>query len=533
MPSILTGLTRANVVGVCVLAAMRMNFVVSVLLLLLGACPLQLWAGVGAERAATNTHGAVLGITPLPLRSAPASAPRHHLVAEDSVDTPLADTVLLREIVLAGHRRTRARVIFREMGLKRGARVPSKDLKLRVEQSYNTLMNTGLFASLDIEIDTLSEREVQLILNIRETWYIYPVPVFELADRNFNVWWNEMGGSLDRVNIGAKLAYYNFTGRRDKLRIGYTTGYTREYEFSYRHPYINPAGSLGLEVSYRYQRQREQNYQTIDNRQVFFALEDDFVYRRSSAELSLRYRRELYVSHQLELGYRNVGIADTIAEVLNPDFLGGGRNSQQFARLSYIFNDDHRDVRNYPWAGYQLKASITKDGLGITGERDGLTLGGSYAKFWALNEKYSINVGLAAKYSLIRTQQPFLENRAIGFGSNGLVGYQFYVVDGLDMAIWRAGVRREIFRTKINLGKYAILEAFRRVPIRLLVAFQFNQGIANSPFAGEGNSLNNRLLTGMSAGLDAVFFFDMVGSLQYNRNHLGEDGIFLALQLSF
>ena len=445
----------------------------------------------------------------------------------------LADSVQIREIVLEGHRRTRARVVFREMGLKRGARVPSKDLRLRVDQSYNTLMNTGLFASIDITIDTLNAEQVQLVLGIRETWYLYPVPVFELADRNFNVWLNEMGASLDRVNVGGKLTYYNFTGRRDRFKLGFLTGYTRQYEFSYRHPYINSSGSLGMEISYEFQRRREQNYFTVNNRQEFFSLEDDFVYRNSKATFSMSYRRKLYVSHSAELGYRSSGIADTIATTLNPDFFGGGRNSQQFFRIGYVFNDDHRDVRNYPWAGYQLRASVEKDGLGITGERNGLTLGASYARFWPLSDKYSINVGVAGKYSLIRTQQPFLDNRAIGFGSNGLVGYQFYVVDGLDMAIWRAGVRRELFRTKLNLGKLVFIDAFRYVPVRLLLACQFNQGFANSPFVGEGNSLNNRLLTGMSAGVDVVLYYDMVGSVQYNRNHLGEDGIFLALQLSF
>ena len=24
-----------------------------------------------------------------------------------------------------------------------------------------------------------------------ENWYIFPIPKFELADRNFNVWWKE------------------------------------------------------------------------------------------------------------------------------------------------------------------------------------------------------------------------------------------------------------------------------------------------------------------------------------------------------
>ncbi|OAV44280.1 hypothetical protein A3850_007130 [Lewinella sp. 4G2] len=419
------------------------------------------------------------------------------------------------------------------MGLKRGARIPSTEIRERVDRSYATLMNTGLFASVDIAIDTLNADEIALELQIRETWYLYPVPVFSLADRNFNVWLNEMNASLDRVNIGAKLTYYNFTGRRDRLKIGYETGYRRLYELSYRHPYINQAGSLGLEASYRYRQQREQNYLTVGNRQEFVRLEDRFIYEQQSVDVKLTYRRRLYVSHSLTAGYQSSEIADTIATILNPEFFGGGRSSQEFASLRYSFTDDRRDVRNYPWRGYFLRATLDKDGLGITGERDGLTAGLTYSKFIPLNEKYSINVGAGAKYSFIRSQQPFLENRAIGFGSNGIVGYQFYVVDGLDMLIWRAGIRRELFRTKVNLGKWVFIDAFRQIPIRVLFAVQANQGFANAPFAGEANRLNNTLLTGVSAGFDAVLYYDMVGSVQYNRNHLGEDGVFLALQLSF
>ncbi|NJC26086.1 POTRA domain-containing protein [Neolewinella antarctica] len=511
------------VVAYSVIATMRIDYLLTLLLLLAASQPSGL-RGQGTEATPVEDD------RPKILRTLRDTSPA---TATATKTTPLADSVTIVDVFMEGHKRTRDRVIVREMGLKRGARVPSADLRERVDLSYNTLMNTGLFASVEIAIDTLSADEVALVLQIRETWYLYPVPVFGLADRNFNVWFNENNASLDRVDIGAKLTYYNFTGRRDKFKIGFTTGYTREYEFSYNHPYVNAAGTLGLGLSYSFRRRREQNYLTVDNQQKFYSEEDNFVFRRTNVDLSLRYRKELFVTHRIELGYRNTSIADTIARSLNPDFFGGARNSQQFGRLAYFYSTDKRDVRNYPWAGYLISGSVEKEGLGITGERSGLTLGGTYAKFLPLSDKYSLNFGMAAKYSLIRTQQPFLENRAIGFGSNGLVGYQFYVVDGLDMLIWRAGIRREIFRAKLDLGKYAFIDAFRYVPIRLLFAVQFNQGFSNSPFVGEANPLTNRLLTGMSAGLDAVLYYDMVGSIQYNRNHLGEDGVFIALQLSF
>jgi hypothetical protein len=445
------------------------------------------------------------------------------------------DSFLIADVILLGQKKTRPRVIYREMTFGRGDRIAAADFEAEIAETYAALMNTGLFASVDINYsDTLLQPGQQIVyLHIRETWYIYPVPEFSLADRNFNVWWRDQGRSLDRVNLGGKLTYYNFTGRRDRLKVGFTTGYTREYEASYNLPYLNRAGSVGMGVDFSVLQRREQNYNTANNEQLFFEDQSQFVYRRTRVNLSMSFRRKLYVSHRLILGYRNSSIADTVAQVLNPEFFGGGRSSQEFLRLEYRYRNDRRDVRNYPWKGHFLEATVAKDGLGITGQRSGFTLGATYRQFWPLNDKYSLNFGLGAKYSLIRTRQPFLENRAIGFGSNGLVGYQFYVVDGLDMLIWRFGVRRQLFKTDLDLGKMVFIDAFRYIPIRVLLSFQFNQGFSNSPFAEMANPLNNRLLTGTSLGVDVVLFYDMVASVQYNHNHLGEGGVFLALRLNF
>lgn len=444
------------------------------------------------------------------------------------------DTVTIVDIFLRGHKRTRDGVVFREMTFSKGARIAQENLEEEIALSYAALMNTALFASVDISHSDslLGPGNIQVFIDIRETWYIYPVPVFSLADRNFNVWWRDQNHSLDRVNIGAKLAYYNFTGRRDRFKIGYTTGYTRKYEAGYRLPYLNKAKNIGIDLGYGFSQRREQNYQTFANQQEFFEDEEQFVFKGTSIDLSLNYRKRLYVTHTFRTGYRSTEIADTIA-ILNPDFFDEGSNSQKYYKLEYSFQSDRRDVRNYPWKGHFVSASISKDGLGITGERNALTAGLSVRKFWPIGEKLSFNVGLAGKYSLIRTRQPFLENRAIGFGSNGLVGYQFYVVDGLDMAIWRFGVRRQLFKTDFDLGKLVFIDAFRYIPVRVLLAFQFNQGIANAPFVGESNELNNTLLTGASFGLDVVLFYDMVGSLQYNRNHLGESYTLLAFNINF
>ncbi|MEL6357649.1 MAG: BamA/TamA family outer membrane protein, partial [Bacteroidota bacterium] len=418
-----------------------------------------------------------------------------------------ADSIQVELVKIIGHKKTRASTIFREMPFSRGDQLAISSLPEKIREARANLMNTGLFAGVDITYEDwkVPGNRVTFVVTIRENWYIYPVPIFELADRNFNVWWREQNRDLDRVNIGLRFSHFNFTGRADELKLSYQYGYTREYRASYDLPYLNKAQNLGWRISMAYLRRREQNYQTLNDQQLFFEA-DNFVYQQGAVETELTYRRRLYVSHSLLLGYRNEQVSDTIAKQLNPNFFRVGLNRQRFFRFEYEFRVDRRDVRNYPWQGDFIRFRLNKEGLGIFGERDGMTLWADYRKFipFGKKKKSSLNASLAAKYSPIRTRQPFLENRAIGFGEYGMVGYQFYVIDGLDMVILRTGLRRELFKGNVDLGKLVFIDAFRYIPWRLVLSGQVDQGWSNAPFNEGRNQLNNRWLVGSSVGLDLI-----------------------------
>ncbi|MEM8583456.1 MAG: BamA/TamA family outer membrane protein [Bacteroidota bacterium] len=446
-----------------------------------------------------------------------------------------ADSIYVEIVNIIGHKKTRPGVIFREMPFGRGDRLAIADLPALVEEAQNNLMNTGLFTRADLKYADWESpgNRVTFELHIEETWYIYPVPVFELADRNFNVWWSEQGRSLDRVNFGLKFTHYNFSGRRDRLKLNFQYGYTREYSVGYRLPYLGKKQNLGLDVNWSFNRRREQNYATSNNTQLFYQDRDQFVYRRSDLRATLSYRKKLYTRHDFTMGWRHEQIADTIAQELNPNFFGFGRDRQDFLSLEYRFTSDRRDVRAYPWSGNYFAFRLNKAGLGILGQRSGLTFRGDYRRYMPVGEKFSFSTSVALKYSLIRSRQPFLDNQALGFGNNTLVGYQFYVIDGLDMLILRAGLRRELFNTEIRLPKLVFIDAFRRVPIRLMASAQVDQGWVNMPFRAETNALANNWLTGIAVGLDMVIYYNMAASFRYHRNHLGEGSFLLEFDSNF
>jgi len=171
---------------------------------------------------------------------------------------------------------------------------------------------------------------------------------------------------------------------------------------------------------------------------------------------------------------------------------------------------------------------VEKDGLGVFGDRNALTVNLFAEKYWPLGKQWSFSLATRTKYSLIRQPQSYQFNRGIGFGRNRISGYELYVIDGLDMALLRSNLRFQIWRGNISFGKWVFIDSFRELPFRFNLSLSNDLGIVNDPFGTRsGNPLNNQLLWGGGLGLDFVFYYDFVFRLQYSVNELGEGGFFL------
>lgn len=446
-----------------------------------------------------------------------------------------SDFVRIDDIQIEGNRVTRAYIIKRELLFKLGDTIPISRLADILRESEKRVLNTSLFNKVEIVFQDWegSTNLIKLKVEVEETWYIYPIPLFELADRNFNVWWVEQDRSLDRINFGLEFAHLNFTGRKDKFKIKAEYGYTRQYSMSYNFPFINKKRTLGLSTNLFYARNRELNYLTIDNKQAFYEDEDDqFIYQRLRAETRLTYRPGFDYYHNFTIQYHQNRVTDSVATYLNPNFFLKGRQLQRFFSLNYTFIYDTRDVRTYPLAGNFTELMIEKDGIGIFNERNGLTLAARFDQYFPLATRWFVGLSAKTKVSIIRSRQPYNDNRAIGFGRDFLHGYEYYIVDGLDMAYLKSVLRFSLWQNEFRFGKIMPIKAFRNMPIKLFLNLNNDFGYANDPFEKETNFLNNRLLWGAGLGLDIVLFYDKVLKIEYSFNHLFENGLFLHINLN-
>ncbi|MEZ5041276.1 MAG: BamA/TamA family outer membrane protein [Saprospiraceae bacterium] len=443
--------------------------------------------------------------------------------------------VYVDSISLTGNQRTRSEVVFRELKFKKGDSIAITTLEETLEESEQLVMNTGLFNQAHISFKNWegATNKVHIQVDVAETWFIYPVPVLELVDRNFNVWWKEQNRSLDRLNIGIEFTHLNFTGRRDRLQLTAKYGYTRSYSIKYSLPFFNRHQTLGLDAEVSFARNRELNYLTEGNKQAFYkSTENDFLYQRFRTETSLIYRPGYHLFHSLRLRFEQNAVDEIVALELNPDFYLKGEKLQRSFTLEYSFAYDRRDVRAYPLSGMLFSADVTKTGLGIFGVRNGLTLQANYDLYFPLSRRWSAGARMAGKLSLIRSLQPYNDYRAIGFGKNNLYGYELYIIDGLDMALAKPFIRYQLFERVWNFGKIMPLKAFRSMPLKAFLSINNGLGYANNPFTSQDNSFSNRMLWGGGVGLDIVLFYDKVIQIQYSFNHLFEKGLFLHVNMN-
>lgn len=88
--------------------------------------------------------------------------------------------------MIIGNKKTKSSIILRELPFNRNDAVANIDSLLG--RSKENLMNIGLFNFVDINYIKEDAKTVLIYINVSERWYLWPMPVFELADRNFNEW---------------------------------------------------------------------------------------------------------------------------------------------------------------------------------------------------------------------------------------------------------------------------------------------------------------------------------------------------------
>ncbi|MFA0963259.1 BamA/TamA family outer membrane protein [Roseivirga sp. BDSF3-8] len=473
----------------------------------------------------------------LSLFSGVALAQTNESAPEDIPLPSLPDTlssqrpVKIDHIFILGNRRTRPSIILREVDVTEGEVYRRDALVEILEADRNKIFNTSLFTTVRVSIVDVGPYKVDIIISLQERWYTFPVPIFSLADRNFNDWWVNQEGDLSRVEYGLKFYQYNMRGRNERLKLQAQFGFTQKFELGYRMPYIDRAQKNGLNLRLSYLENNSVAYQTLEHKLVFLDLERP-IKEQWNAAIEWRHRNSFYTSHNVELAYRQRTIADTLAMV-NPGYFLEGQTRQRYFYLEYRFTHDKRDIRAYPLHGYLLNLSASRYGLGMWDDIDLTRLNADYVKFWELDKNLFFSNDVGVQVSLPE-RQPYNNFAGLGYSQSLVRGYELYVIPGQHYFLNRSTLRLRLFEGEKSLGKLMPLKQFRNIPIAIYLKTYLDQGYVVSDNFFPGNEqFSNTWLGGTGIGLDIVTFYDGVIRLEYSLNNAGEAGFFLHMNADF
>jgi len=443
---------------------------------------------------------------------------------------------IIQDVELIGNKRTNNEVVLRELDLVPGDTLFSASITDRFNENEKRILSTGLFTDVSINLKNWDESSQQSTIEIilQENWYIYPNIIFELADRNFNVWWNEQGRSLDRVNFGFRLNHINVTGRRDRLKLVTQFGYTKKFEIEYSYPYLNKAQTLGIASNITYSENKEIGFVTIGNKTQFHQEEDErILLKRFRVSSWLNYRPKLFGHHILKFEFHRNSIDDFVATDLNPDYFLDEETVLHFFKVEYDYSYDRREFTFYPEAGYQVGFNIKKEGLGIFNEYNNLLfeIRGEY--YWNYKSKLIFANIAKAKTNIIRDKIAFANNTGLGYNGNVVSGYELFVVDGTDFILTKSSLRWKIIDKVFNLNEYMPLRQFKLMNMKIYFSLNTDTGYVNEPTYTDTNTLNNKWIIGYGPGLDILLFNNYLFSFEYSFNQLGQSGLFISNRVSF
>ncbi len=440
-----------------------------------------------------------------------------------------SNTYFVGTISLEGNKISKERIIVRELLIKSGDTLSGAEMDILIRKSRENLLNTSLFNFVSIETRQSGPGEIMDIkVLLTERWYIWPWPIIEFADRNFNTWWKE-NRDLSRMSYGAVLKWNNFRGRKELLQFTAKFGYNELYGFDYTIPYLNKKETLGLGVGLSFGRTREVSVKHVENQLIYYKDDNQYVMNGIGSFLSLIYRREIYNTHTFRFEYDYRNFADTLL-VINPEFSIDGLTTLQFLSFVYQFKHDHRDYKPYPLKGHYFDLEVAKRGLGIleNGGLDVFYVLTTFRMFFQLGNRWYYASGLNSKFSN-DADQPFLIQRAIGYGRDIVRGYEYYVVNGNNFGIFKNNLKFALLPQRDYNIDFIKSEKFKRVYYAFYLNAFVDMGFADNfnPQSELINSLENSLLVAYGLGLDFVTYYDLVFRFEFSFNRMNEHGFYV------
>jgi outer membrane protein assembly factor BamA len=438
----------------------------------------------------------------------------------------------INKVLITGNKLTRPSIILRELRLKPGDVITETDLNYVLRKDQQKLFNLHLFNTVTIRPIPLDTMTIDLLVELEERWYTFPVPRFQLSDRNFNEWWENYNHDWSRVNYGIKLYQYNLWGRNHTLLLKAQFGFQKNFQLNYKIPYINKRQKQGLIFEMDYITGKSVPDSTIDHK-LRYIKSSSILRTIKGVGITYTYRKNFYVEHRLKYEYKYSTIADTLQK-LNENYLGNGSSRQEFDALTYELSSDHRDVSAYPLRGYYVLLGIQRSGIILHSDLVKNTAYFKFSSYIGLKNNFFLSTLSVLSWSG-PDRLPYFNYTTMGYDKIFVRGYEVYVIEGPYFFLNKATLKKRIFSRNWHLNNWSVKQ-FNYLPLAIYIKTYADLGYVDNYMAYEKKGINNflsdKLLSGAGFGVDIVTGYDMAIRLEYTFTSQN-NGFFLHFKKEF
>lgn len=434
----------------------------------------------------------------------------------------------IRSIEINGNKITHESIIHRELEFSKGDSLTASEILEKFKNSENNLLNTGLFnfAKLNYRIAGF---DIDITINLTERWYIWPVPILEISERNLPAWLKDPG--WDELNYGGWIYWNNFRGRNEKLELKTRFGYKEHFALNYFSSNLDKNKKHGLQINLNKYRQHEMILENREDKPFYFKSDEKYILESFHPFLRYSYRPKLYSSHFLSLGYHSYSLAiDSVRE----QYLGIQTGNLNFFEIAYSFEFDKRDSKIYPLKGNLLRAEISRLGLGLSTSLKNPVHSFivNMARHSELNPRfYLANMGKVRIRG--NKDRPEIFETALGYETY-LRGFEYYTINGNNYFISINNLKYTLIPPQAFRFPVLPWEQFRDAHYALYANLFFDMAYVQGNLDSYlHNQLQEKLLFSIGTGIDLVSYYDQVLRLEFTVNSLKKPGIYLHFETPF
>ena len=443
-------------------------------------------------------------------------------------------------IEIEGNKVTKKEIIIRELSFQKGDSLSINELIIKIKQSEKNLKNMKLFNFSQINFVIQDNKQFKIKINLIEQWYIFPYPIIEVSERNFNVWWDDFKESnysdFSKINYGIYLNWKNFRGKNESLKLKFRRGFKEQYLTEYGIPYVNKEKTFGIKTKISLLREKRTAYETNYNQLEYY---EDNSYSKTNIEASLffNYKPKIQNTHSIGFSYFRTAVPDSVI-IKNPYYFTNKNNSTNkigdYCQLHYIYHYENRDYSEYPLNGNSINFEAKKN-LPINSSVQHIEVIAKLEHYLEPIDDFFLGTSFQTKWSSSE-YQPYFSQKGFGF-DNFVRGYEYYVIDGQKYWLSKTAIRYPIIDKKTFEIPYIKLNQFRKAHIAVFISLFSDLGyIIDRQKNQEKNPLSNMLLWGKGISIDFITYYDRILRIEYSMREDSinqEKGIFLHFSSPF